>query len=181
MLISVSCSTISGCKGKKVFVIRAKERKLPDNYEAVKEKALRLLEFRTHSEFELAEKLRRLGASEENINKTFDFLHEYHLTDDRLYAEKLACDLSNLKKFGKHRIKAELARRGIDREIISEVLDEIETDEGEQLLPLMEKKLAGDFDRKSKDRAFRYFAARGYGFDDIKRAFDEISSETYDD
>ena len=152
-----------------------------DNYDAVKEKALRLLEFRSHSEFELKEKLKHLGAKDEDIEKTFEFLHEYHLTDDRIYAARLANDLSNIKKFGKHRIKAELARRGIDRYIISEVLEEIETDEGEQLLPLMEKKLKGDFDRKSRDRAFRYFAARGYSFDDIKRAFDEISSEVYDD
>lgn len=108
-------------------------------------------------------------------------MHEYHLTDDRIYASRLANDLSNIKKFGKHRIKAELSRRGIKREIIYEVLDEIETDEGEQILPLMEKKLGGDFDRKSRDRAFRYFAARGYSFDDIKRAFDKISSEVYDD
>ncbi|MEE0944247.1 MAG: regulatory protein RecX [Clostridia bacterium] len=142
---------------------------------------MRLLEFRSHSEFELKEKLKHFGAKIEDIEQTLEFLHEYHLTDDRIYAAKLANDLSNIKKFGKHRIKAELVRRGISREIIYEVLDEIETDESEQLLPLMEKKLGGVFDRKSKDRAFRYFAARGYSFDDIKRAFDEISSEVYDD
>lgn len=152
-----------------------------DSYDKVKEKALRLLEFRSHSEYELKDKLKHLGASEEDIEKTFDFLHEYHLTDDRIYATRLANDLSNIKKFGKHRIKAELLRRGIERDIISEVLDELETDEGEQLLPLMEKKLGGDFDRKNRDKAFRYFASRGYSFDDIKRAFDELSSEVYDD
>lgn len=152
-----------------------------DSYDKVKEKALRLLEFRSHSEYELKDKLKHLGASEEDIEKTFDFLHEYHLTDDRIYATRLANDLSNIKKFGKHRIKAELLRRGIERDIISEILDELETDEGEQLLPLMEKKLGGDFDRKNRDKAFRYFASRGYSFDDIKRAFDELSSEVYDD
>ncbi|MBS7299301.1 MAG: regulatory protein RecX [Eubacteriales bacterium] len=161
--------------------IRAKKSIVLDNYDAVKEKALRLLEFRSHSEFELKEKLNHFGAKSEDIEKTFEFLHEYHLTDDRIYASRLANDLSHIKKFGKHRIKAELARRGIGRDIISDVLEEIETDEGEQLLPLMEKKLSGDFDRKNRDRAFRYFAARGYSFDDIKRAFDEISSEAYDD
>lgn len=152
-----------------------------DSYDKVKEKALRLLEFRSHSEYELKDKLKHLGASEEDIEKTFDFLREYHLTDDRIYATRLANDLSNIKKFGKHRIKAELLRRGIERDIISEVLDELETDEGEQLLPLMEKKLGGNFDQKSRDRAFRYFASRGYSFDDIKRAFDVLSSGVYDD
>ncbi len=137
--------------------------------------------FRAHSEFELVQKLRHAGAGNDEIEMIKEFLNEYKLIDDRVYAERLAADLSNIKKFGKHRILAELAKRGIAREISYEVIEELETDEGEQLLPLMQKKLSGDFDRKSRDRAFRYFAARGYSFDDIKRAFDEISSGEYDD
>ncbi len=137
--------------------------------------------FRSHSEYELRDKLRHANTPDEVIEEVMEFLHEYHLIDDRVYAERLAKDLSNIKKFAKHRIIMELSRKGIARDIANEVVSELETDEQEMLLPQMEKKLGGDFDNKSRDRAFRYFAARGYSFDDIKRAFDQIKSEEYAD
>lgn len=151
------------------------KKKVPlDSYDAVKERALRLLAFRAHSENELRDKLTHDGASAEHIDAVTEFLYEYKLIDDRIYAERLAADLSNIKKYGRYRIIAELSRKGISREIISEVTDAMETDEEEQLLPLMERKLGGDFDQKSRDRAFRYFAARGYSFDDIKAAYNKL-------
>lgn len=156
----------------------AKKKAPLTTYEAVKERALRLLAFRAHSEYELRDKLLHDGASEENIGSVIDFLYEYKLIDDRIYAGRLASDLSKIKKYGRYRIAAELSRKGISREIISEVIDEMETDEEEQLLPLMERKLGGDFEQKSRDRAFRYFAARGYSFDDIKTAFNRIKDES---
>lgn len=148
------------------------------DFAAAKEKALRLLEFRSHSEQELRIKLRRAGAMDEDIDRILDFLREYSLVNDRLYAERLAADLSHLKKYGGYRIKAELLRRGISGEICDEVIASLDCDEAQMLLPLMEKKLGGDFDRKSRDRAFRYFASRGYSFDDIKHAFEQISAQS---
>lgn len=144
---------------------------------AAKEKALRILEFRANSEYELRMKLRRAGALAEDIDEIVEFLLEYRLLDDHAYAERLAADMSSLKKYGRQRIRAELSHRGIQRSIIDDVLDNLECDEEEMLLPLMKKKLCGDFDRKSRDRAFRYFAARGYKFDDIRRAFDAAAAE----
>lgn len=152
----------------------AKKKAPLTSYDAVKERALRLLSFRAHSEYELCDKLLHDGASEEHIAQVVDFLYEYRLLDDRIYAERLASDLSRLKKYGRYRISAELSRRGIERSLRDEVLDSLETDEEEQLLPLMERKLGGDFGQKSRDRAFRYFASRGYSFEDIKSAFAKI-------
>ena len=150
----------------------------PLDYAAAKEKALRLLEFRSHSEYELRTKLLRAGANAEDIDGIMEFLREYSLIDDKIYAQRLASDLSKLKKFGGYRIKSELMRRGISSEICEEVISGLDCDEAQMLLPLMEKKLGGDFDKKSRDRAFRYFAARGYSFDDIKHAFEEILAQS---
>lgn len=150
----------------------------PLDYVAAKEKALRLLEFRSHSEHELRTKLLHAGANAGDIDRIMEFLHEYSLIDDRIYAQRLAADLSNLKKYGSYRIKSELLRRGISSEICEEVISGLDCDEAQMLLPLMEKKLGGDFDRKSRDRAFRYFASHGYSFDDIKHAFEEIAAQS---
>ena len=158
-----------------------RKKQLEPGYEAAKEKALRLLEFRAHSLWELRRKLADAGAAPEDIDRVAEFVCEYRLVDDEAYAERLASDLARLKKFGRHRIFAELSRRGIDREIIENTLENLDTDEREALVPLMIKKLGGDFDRKSRDRAFRYFAARGYSFDDMKAAFDRARCECDDE
>ena len=141
-------------------------------YEKTKEKALRLLEFRSHSEFELKQKLIRAGGTE--IDKVLEFCREYNFLNDADYAKKCAKDLQHLKKYGVRRIKDELSARGIASELISEAISELETDEGDTLLPLMEKKLSGNFEKKNVDKAIRYFLYRGYGFSDINRCIDTL-------
>ncbi|MCX7714863.1 MAG: recombination regulator RecX [Clostridia bacterium] len=142
-------------------------------YEQVKEKALYLLSFRPHSERELEKKLLKIGAKEQDIEDVIEFCKEYCLIDDEAFAKQLALQLS--EKYGKSRIGYELARRGISRDIISVCLEEIEFDE-EVLLLLVEKKLAGNFEKKSIDRAIRYFSSHGYAISDICRCIDTLKN-----
>lgn len=146
-----------------------------------KEKALRFLEFRSHSEKELHDKLVRAGADKDDLPEIFEFLREYSLVNDAEYAKKLARDLQNLNKYGIRRIREELKFRGIFGEDLENALSELSDEEEDQLLPLMERKLAGNFDKKNIDRAIRYFAYRGYGFDDIKSAIERIKGEALED
>lgn len=142
-----------------------------------KEKALRLLEFRAHSEKELCEKLRRAGATAEDLPPIIEFLREYGFLNDAEYAKRLARDLQNVKKLGKRRIAQELKSRGINGEDFEAALSELSDDEEDALFPLVEKKLGGNFEKKNIDKAIRYFMYRGYGFDDIKRCIDGICAE----
>lgn len=143
-----------------------------------KEKALRLLEFRSHSEKELRDKLLRAGSNSEDIDSAVEFLTEYGFLNDEKYALAKARDLANLKKFGKKRIVSELKMRGIAPEYIEEALAATEVDEIEVLLPMLRKKLGGDFERKSTERAFRYFATKGYKFEDIKTCIEIVRNES---
>ncbi|MBP3359708.1 MAG: regulatory protein RecX [Clostridia bacterium] len=144
--------------------------------EETKEKALRLLEFRSHSEHELREKLRAAGGLEEDIDEAVNFCLEYNFLNDRQYAGMRARDLSSLKKFGKRRIKSELYRRGLSEEDIEEALSDIEDDEDE-LMRLVEKKLRGNFDKKNKGKTIRYFLYRGYELSDIKNAIERLMTD----
>lgn len=150
------------------------------NYEQAKNKALRLLEFRGHSEKELRQKLLQSGAQEEDIERVLSFCREYHFLDDRAYAVKKAADLMKLKKYGKRRIYSELMAKGVSREYIEAALSELEENCEEPetvLLPLVRKKLRGDFERKNIEKAIRYFSYRGYEFSDIKRCIERIKEE----
>lgn len=143
--------------------------------EQTRDKALTYLEYRSHSEKELADKLRRAGARQEDIEDTLVFARRYHFVDDADYAKRLARDLKNLKKYGLQRIRQELKCRGIGDVEITEALAQFDEDsEQEQLLPLVERRLRGDFTQKSIDKAIRYFIYRGYQFSDIKMCIDTI-------
>ena len=140
-------------------------------YDEVKEKALRLLEYRSHSEYELTSKLLHAGADREHIENTLEFCRRYGFVNDESYARSKAHDLVNLKKYGLRRVKSELKSKGISDAIIEQVLLEFNDDtEAQTLAVLVEKKLRGDFSDKNKDKCIRYFIYRGYDFYDIKNA-----------
>ena len=148
------------------------------NYEQAKDKALRLLEFRSHSERELKDKLKRAGAETGDIDKVLDFCRRYKFVDDESYAIRKAKDLKNLKHYGKRRIEQELYSRGISRENISIALEELNFEEEEDTLyPLVKKKLNNNFEKKSIDRTMRYFIYRGYEISDIKNCIERVKGE----
>jgi regulatory protein len=151
------------------------------NFEQAKEKALRLLEFRSHSERELTNKLLYAGADRDDIEEILEFCRRYGFVNDRSYAERKAKDLKNLKRFGKRRIVQELRAKGISAEDIEAAVEELDFEDAEDTLyPLVEKKLAGDFERKSIDRCMRYFIYRGYEISDIKNCIEKVKGDTYE-
>ena len=147
------------------------------DYDGAREKALRLLEFRSHSEKELSDKLKRAGANAEDIEKILDFCREYGFVNDERYAVGKAKDLKNLKKYGRNRIKQELYSKGISAENIETAMSELDEDEEDMLYPLVRKKLGDDFERKNIDKCIRYFIYRGYDLRDIKSCIERIKGE----
>lgn len=153
-----------------------------NTYEEVKEKMLRLLEFRSHSEEELRQKLRRLHAPEEYIEEALDFCRNYGFVNDERYALAKAKDLMRLKKYGLRRIRAELRSKGIADEYIEEAVAQLDNDEAlSELSRLVERKLAGDYSVKSLNRCLRYFLYRGYELRDIRACIDETVKNNFCD
>lgn len=156
-----------------------RKQQILDTYDKVKEKALRLLEFRSHSEFELKEKLRHHGADPIHIEDTLEFCRRYGFVNDESYAERKAHDLVNLKKYGIRRVRCELKSKGISDEIIENVILSIDTDvESDALVGLIEKKLHGDFSDKNAEKCIRYFVYRGYDIYDIKTAMQTVKERS---
>jgi regulatory protein len=146
-----------------------RKQKQLTTYDDVKEKALRLLEFRSHSEKELIEKLRRAGACDEHIETVLELCRRYGFVDDEAFAKRKAQDLFNLKKYGIRRIKTELKMLGIADEYIDGAISELDDEkELNSLGSLLEKKLKNDFSEKNKNKCIRYFIYRGYDIYDIK-------------
>lgn len=148
-------------------------------YEQAKDKALRLLTFRAHSEKELSEKLKRAGAKEDDIEHILEFCREYGFLNDRTYALRKAKDLYNLKKYGAQRIKQELYHLGICAEYVEEALSEINFD-SDRLLALIRKRIGNDFEKKNIDKCIRYFIYRGYSINEIKDCISILKEELFE-
>lgn len=151
--------------------------KISLGYNEAKEKALKYLEYRSHSEKELSDKLKQKGASDQVICEVIEFLHEYKLVDDLEFAKKYAHDLVNLKKLGKSRIKTELFKKGINQEIINSVLYELPEEDEDVLFELVKKRIRGNLEKKNFDKVMRYFIYKGYSPDKIKECIKRCEGE----
>ena len=140
---------------------------------SAKDYAAKLLSFCDRSEKEIREKILKKGYSMDECEEAVAFCREYGYIDDVRYAAHFVHDAVEIKKWGKGRIRMELKRKGVDEDIINEALESVEN-EKDVLKSEMQKRFGdADFsDPKVKNKAFGYFARRGYKPSDILRAME---------
>ena len=84
------------------------------------------------------------------------------------------------KKFSAERAAFELLKKGIDRDLIDEILEEAQVDPVEQIVSVIERKYIRSIsDEKGRNRAINGLRAMGYRWDDIKEALRNF--EEYED
>ena len=128
---------------------------------ALKGKALDLLSRKPQSRRELERRLGEWGAEEETSAALCDRLEELGYLDDGHYAAK---------GYGTRKLRDELYRRGVPRDLWDEALAQAE-DPAEQLDAFVAKKLAGTAgDRRDLQRVSAALARRGYGWSEINDA-----------
>lgn len=145
-----------------------------------KEKALYLLEYRSHSKKELTDKIARTAASREAAQAAADKMEEIGLIDDEAYARSYARELFLRKRFGARRVKQELRLKGIDNQLIEELLSEYEGEELylENICNVLNKKYyQWREDEKTKRRAYAALQRLGYSYDQIRRAMAALEEE----
>lgn len=137
-------------------------------------KAVDLLSRRDHSKKELIDKLRQKGHGE-YAAQAAEKLSEYGYIDDRRFAFTFAEELIRLKSYGKKRVEQELYRKGIDRDIISEVISECEFP-SEKLTELIERKYNRYlYDEKGVNKTVNALLRLGYSYSEIRDAIREIT------
>ena len=139
-----------------------------------KEKALYLLEHRSHSKKELTDKIARTAASWEAAQAAADRMEELGLLNDEAYARDLAKELFTRRRFGKGRDRQELRLKGINSELIDELLLEYDDEDMalENIRAVLDRKYAGwEEDEKVRRRAFAALQRLGYSYELIRRVF----------
>lgn len=150
------------------------------NEHRAKEKALWLISYRDHSKKELADKIRRT-CDEDSAQKAVDRLEELGLVNDEGFARRYAEQLIFSKHMSKRGVSYELSRKGIDKELAQEILEDIDVDENEEIKAVLEKKYRNLDDEKTRRRAVAALQRLGYGWDSIRRAMDDYSDYTEED
>ncbi len=138
-----------------------------------REKALYLLEHRNHSKKELGDKLIRAQIPKEAARAAAEHLEELGLVDDERFARDYARELFERKRYGPARVRQELRLKGIDSELIQELLAEHgDEDEAlENIQQVLEKKYPlWQTDEKVRRRAFAALQRLGYPYELIRRA-----------
>ena len=139
------------------------------NIEETKKRALRILGNRGFSEKEMLKRLTGKGEAQEDAEETVRWLVELGYINDNDYATLIVRHYSS-KGYGLARIKDELYKRGIPREVWDEKLSELDDEMDDTALEFLKKKLRGSDDKDDLRRASAALVRRGYSYDDAKSA-----------
>jgi regulatory protein len=129
--------------------------------------ALNLLGRRPYFSFELEKKLSEKGFDSEEISKVIKKLTNSLLLNDEERFKALIEYYQNSKKFGLERIKFELLKKGVQREILDEMLDRYYSKEvseriKDELILKKKEELKDEEKYKAKQKIYAYLRRRGF-------------------
>lgn len=139
----------------------------------VKRKALSYATYKPRTIGQVCKAMKDKDFSEDEIQYAVDFLTEFGYVDDRKYARIFVREFSERKKMGMSRLRIELTKRFISREIIDSVLYEFNnsSDTKKLCFEAMEKKLRSlqsKTPEKRKSALIAYLQRQGFAWQEIK-------------
>lgn len=146
----------------------------------LKTKAIELLMRKPQSRKELGRKLAEWEASQEEAEAVCDRMEELGYLNEAEYAGRVVRHYA-AKGFGVRKIRDELYRRGVPRELWDDALSQIEDEDNACAIDaFLEKKLKGSHDPKEVKRASDALARRGFRWPEISDALRRYGMEVYD-
>ena len=150
----------------------------------IKHRAYNYLSRRSHSEFELVNKLKQKGYDQELITPIIEELKENKYLDDLEFSREFTAENIRRKHWGKHKLKSELIKRHIDRDTILTVVSENfdPENEAENALALGAKKLKILIVKplpkeKLEQKLYSYLNSKGFEFDIIQKVVNKLLDE----
>ncbi len=154
-------------------------------------KALDLLSMRDYSRRELSDKLvtkawekkeqkdMDLGSLKQQASDICDRLEELGLLNEERFARSYVDELIRRKHLSKSGLKTALIQKGVQRDIIETVLEEVEVDPVEQVRELLATKFKNRdlSDEKQKTRTVNALLRLGYRYNEINAAMDHRLEE----
>ena len=144
--------------------------------EEARNRALRLLDKRDYSRKMILDKLTEKGISPADAEEAADWLCSVGLVDDRRYAGLVVRHYA-AKGYGERRVRDELYRRGVPKELWDEALAEM-PEQDDTLDRLIRSKLGGkELSKENLSRVSAALQRRGYGWQEIREAIERLNIE----
>ena len=136
---------------------------------SAKAQAANMIGSRALSKQELTRRLVRKGAEAADAQTAADWLEDIGAVDDAAYAAVLVRHYG-AKGYGIARVKEELRRRGVEKDLWDKALEEL-PDSGETLDALIQKRCKGDLsDPKERKRTCDALLRRGFSWSEVRAA-----------
>lgn len=159
-----------------INILKALAKK--ESYIRCKESALRIIERNYKTEKEVRDKLKLKGYEEDDIDSSIEFLKNYNFLNDYNYTKAFIKDKINIQ--GSQKIKYNLIKKGISKEIVQEQLSSINKDDEKiTALNIAKKKLniikkSENDEYKISGKLYRFLISKGYGYDVVKEVVKEV-------
>jgi regulatory protein len=138
------------------------------------ERGMYLLDYRDYSYKELFRKLSE-SYDEEICFYAVDKLASLGIINDRRYAENLAHKYIEVKKYGFYRASNEMYLRGLDKELVNEVLEAYREGTVGRICEVIRKKYSSYLDDRDKIHKMKNALVRmGYSYDEINTAVQSL-------
>ncbi len=144
-----------------------------------RDRALELISRRLMSRKEVRDKLLQKGADEDAADYSVQWLSEHGFLNDESYASAVARHYA-AKGYGAGRVRSELSRRGVDRELWDEAVEHMPEADGK-----LDKFIAARLrDPEDRDQIRKISAAlfrRGYSWEEIRTALRRYTDNIEED
>ena len=146
-----------------------------------RERAIEMLSRRAMSRAEMRRKLIEKGEDEDTAEHVTAWLCDRALIDDERYAAAVARHYA-AKGYGAGRVRAELSRRGIERELWDGAIGAMPENE-DKIDKFIASRLHDPEDRDEVRKLSNALYRRGYSWDEIRRALERhrAEAEIYED
>ena len=146
------------------------------NYRAAKGEAIKFISYKFRSGKEVSNKLSEEGYEMEVMENVIDELTAMGYINDKIFAQKYIFDRSKLKPKSTKLLKLELGARGINSDVIDEVLNDYEVDDKTVAESLARKKF-NKYDM-SDDKVIRkiqsFLQHRGFDYEVINKIVKQL-------
>ena len=129
-----------------------------------------------HCQYEMTEKMRRWGLSEEAQARIMERLVNERYVDDERFARAFIKDKVCYNKWGRRKVEQALWQKHIDKDIRQRALDDVDDEEYLAVLrPLLKQKrksTKAENDYELNRKLVRFALGRGFTFDIIRQCID---------
>jgi regulatory protein len=138
-----------------------------ENFTKAWETTIRILAARNHTQLEIEQKLKKRGYLTKIILQVIKQCEEYNYINDEATALSYLNELK-LRRYGTYRILMTMKQKGLDKELIENLLEENypeeeEVENAQIALKKIQQKLSRETDiYKKKNKIYRYLSTRGF-------------------